>query len=272
MVVFPRAKINIGLRITGKREDGFHNIETLFLPINLNDALEFVTGEAGSTDDELTVTGYATGGLPADNLVIKAVNLIREKRHFPRLRIHLHKAIPAGSGLGGGSSDASAMLVGLNRYFSLGLKKEELLSMALQLGSDCPLFIECTPALASGRGEVLEPYSIIEKGLTVVVVFEDFHISTAEAYQNCTPSKPGHGLKELLEAPPVNWRQTITNDFEPYAFNKFPKLADIKESLYSAGAIYSSLSGSGSAVYGIFTGEPKHPHLIRGNVIFKGAL
>jgi len=272
MVVFPRAKINIGLNITEKRPDGFHNIETLFLPVNLCDALEFVPAGRGSEKDELTASGCMTGGNPADNLVIKAVKLLRKKSPFPGLRIHLHKVIPTGSGLGGGSSDASSMLAGLNRYFSLGFTSEELQNMALELGSDCPVFISGTPILASGRGEIFEPAPKIPDGLKIVIVHEGIHISTQEAYKNCSPAKPAVRLRELTQRPLKEWRETITNDFEEYAFNRFPQLADTKASMYQAGAIYSSMSGSGSAVYGLFMGEPRFPEKIKGTIIFKGEI
>lgn len=272
MVVFPRAKINVGLNIIRKRDDGFHDIETMFLPVNLCDALEFVPASNSSSGDELTLSGYLTGGDTADNLVLKAVNLLRKTAPFPRLRIHLHKAIPAGSGLGGGSSDASSMLVGLNRYFSLGFTCEELSDLALELGSDCPVFISGTPVLASGRGEIFEPAPAIPDGLRIVIIHEPIHISTSEAYRNCKPQIPPVRLMELTRRPVSEWKQTIRNDFEDYAFSRFPVLREIKESLYKAGAVYSSMSGSGSAIYGLFTGEPGLPQKIKGKIIYQGPM
>lgn len=272
MVVFPKAKINIGLNIIGKRTDGYHNIETLFLPVGLCDALEFVPAGQGTANDELTVSGSMNGVNPADNLVFKAVKLLRQRTPFPRLRIHLHKVIPTGSGLGGGSSDASSMLVGLNRYFSLGFTCEELQNLALELGSDCPVFISGTPAFASGRGEIFEPAPKIPDGLRIVIVHEGIHISTPEAYRNSRPAIPAVRLRELTQRPAEEWRDTIRNDFEEYAFGMYPQLADIKASMYRAGAIYSSMSGSGSAVYGLFMGEPRFPEKIKGTIIFKGEI
>lgn len=272
MVVFPKAKINIGLNITGKRSDGYHNIETLFLPVGLCDALEFVAAPPGVVTDELIVTGLVTDCSPADNLVVRALNLVRAEHSIPPLRMHLHKAIPAGSGLGGGSSDASAMLVGVNRFFGLDIDDSRLLQMALTIGSDCPVFIAGIPVLASGRGEVFTPAPSLPAGLTLIIVHEGIHISTAEAYSNCRPRKPDYRLSELIADPPARWRETIKNDFEEYAFAKHPILAEIKESMYSAGALYSSMSGSGSAIYGLFAGESVQTGLIKGKIIFKGPL
>jgi 4-diphosphocytidyl-2-C-methyl-D-erythritol kinase len=272
MVTFPKAKINIGLYITGKRGDGYHNIETLFHPVDLCDALEFVPAPTEASTDELIVSGLVTDCNPADNLVIKALNLLREKLPIPHLRIHLHKAIPAGSGLGGGSSDASAMLVALNKFFSLGISSDNLKEMSLKIGSDCPVFIAGTPVMASGRGEVFSPAPQLPAGLTLIIVHEGIHISTAEAYRNCSPQMPDRTLSELIAGPVERWKGTIKNDFEEYAFAQHPILAEIKESMYRAGALYSSMSGSGSAIYGLFSGEPEQVSLIRGRIIFNGPL
>lgn len=272
MVIFPRAKINVGLNIIRKRDDGYHDIETMFLPVNLCDALEFVPSSNYSAVDELTLSGLMTGGETADNLVLKAVKILRTRAPFPTLKIHLHKAIPAGSGLGGGSSDASSMLVGINKYFSLGLTCEELADLALELGSDCPVFISGTPVLASGRGEIFERAPAIPAGLKVVIIHEAIHISTSEAYRNCKPHIPSVRLSELARRPISEWKETIKNDFEDYAFSMFPVLGEIKKSLYNAGAVYSSMSGSGSAIYGLFTGEPKLPQKIKGKIIYQGPM
>lgn len=272
MVVFPKAKINIGLNITGKRSDGYHNIETLFFPVGLCDALEFIESPPGVTTDELIVTGLVTDCNPADNLVVRALNILRNEHPIAPLRMHLHKAIPAGSGLGGGSSDASAMLVTLNKFFSLGIDDTRLKEMALTIGSDCPVFIAGTPVLASGRGEIFTKAPPLPCGLTLVIVHEGIHISTAEAYSNCRPRKPEISLSELIAEPVARWRETIRNDFEEYAFMKHPVLAEIKESMYRAGALYSSMSGSGSAIYGLFAEEPRQIDLIKGKIIFKGPL
>ncbi|MFO7574170.1 MAG: 4-(cytidine 5'-diphospho)-2-C-methyl-D-erythritol kinase [Bacteroidales bacterium] len=268
MVTFPKAKINIGLTIVRKRDDGFHDIETIFYPAGLSDALEFVVSEAGLGPDELTVTGVAAGCRPEENLVIKAVNLLRAKYKIPFLRIHLHKVIPPGSGLGGGSSDASAMLMLLNRTFKLQIGRQELEDMALKLGSDCPFFIQGSPVLATGRGEVFTSLPCFLDGYYLVIVRENIHISTPLAYANSKPHGKTSGLEELIKAPLEEWKNNIKNDFEEYAFREHPRLELLKQGLYDSGALYSSMSGSGSAIYGIFRTKPESPP--PGNIIWQG--
>ena len=171
MIVFPKAKINLGLRITAKRTDGYHDIETIFYPVNLSDALEFVISNNTAKADSLTVTGIDTGGQTEDNLVIKAIRLLREKHSFPCLRIHLHKAIPVGAGLGGGSSDAACLLKAINRCFSLNINRKSLMAMALELGSDCPFFIDCVPSYATGRGEIIHPIKQLLTGYYLLLLY-----------------------------------------------------------------------------------------------------
>lgn len=270
MLTFPRAKINIGLTIVRKRDDGFHDIETIFYPIPLADALEFVPAGPDAVSDTLTVTGVADLGNPADNLVTKAVSLLRTRYPVPYLRIHLLKTIPPGSGLGGGSSDASAMLVLLNRYFGLQASQEELLTLALQLGSDCPFFIRPEPVLATGRGEIFTPLRCLLTGYYLVLVRDDIHISTPMAYAGSKPRGSEAGLAGLVTAPVEEWKDRVVNDFEEYAFRQHPRLSMLKQGMYDAGAIYSSMSGSGSAIYGIFTSRPNTPP--PGNIIWQGEL
>ena len=272
MITFPRAKINTGLNIIRKRSDGFHDIETIFYPVGLSDALEFVVPAESVAEDELSVTGFPAGCPSSENLAVRAATLMRERFEFPYLKIHLHKSIPPGSGLGGGSSDAAGMLMLLNRYFNLGATGNDLKSMALTLGSDCPFFINGSPVLATGRGEIFDPLPCFLDGAYIVIIHEGIHISTPLAYSKSNPRGRGSGLKELIELPREEWREMITNDFEDYAFNAFPVLADIKSSLYRAGAFYSSMSGSGSAMYGLFPEEPANKALIQGNIIYQGWL
>ena len=273
MITFPRAKINIGLRITGRRPDGFHNIDTLFFPVPLCDALEFVVAEDQNNGDTLIVTGIDTGGETQDNLVLKAVRKLREKHSFPALKIHLHKSIPAGAGLGGGSSDAAFILKGINRCHGLKLDNHKLQEAALELGSDCPFFIECTPAYATGRGEILIP---CEKTLLenhyMLLLNPGIGVSTREAYQNCRPHIAAASLNELISMPYEKWKDHIFNDFEEYAFSRHPQIKMLKEELYLAGAIFSLMSGSGSSVYGIFKKRPKLPESLREFVIWQGVL
>ncbi len=257
MISFPKAKINLGLRILKKRPDGFHNIETIFYPVGISDALEFVVSNELIDSDLLTVSGINISALPENNLVIKTVKKIRESYPLPYLKLHLHKAIPSGAGLGGGSSDAGCLLRSLNRYFSLEIDNDRLREIALELGSDCPFFLDCTPAFATGRGEIFTPIESVLDGLYLVLLNPGTEISTKEAYLNCHPGSPATSLMELINLPVENWKATILNDFEDYAFKKYPIIGEIKSSLYHSGALFSLMSGSGSSVYGIFRDRPE---------------
>jgi len=259
MVVFPRAKINIGLRIVEKRPDGFHNIETLFYPVALADALEFVVRKDGRKSDSLKVTGIMEENNPENNLVMKAVKLMRESFDFPWLKIHLHKVIPVGAGLGGGSSDAAGMLKVLNRYFSFGLNSEELRSFAGKLGSDAPFFIDSTPSFAEGVGNILSEAPLDLCDYHIMLLYPGINSSTAEAYSGCVPCPSGFSLRKLLTLPVNEWRGRVVNDFELNIFRTYPEIGELKMALYEAGALYASLSGSGSTVYGIFNKKTNLP-------------
>jgi 4-diphosphocytidyl-2-C-methyl-D-erythritol kinase len=271
MISFPKAKINLGLRVTGKRPDGYHDIETIFYPVGLSDALEFVLSPDKS-EDELVVTGLEIKTRPENNLVIKVLKAFRKRHSLPALKIHLHKAIPSGAGLGGGSSDAACMLKALNKYLQLGLSQEELKDIALVTGSDCPFFIDPVPSAATGRGEILKPITAVLEGYYIILLNPGIEISTKEAYYNTLISSCGKSLEEMIMLPPSNWEKLIVNDFEDYAFKLYPAIADLKKSIYSAGAEYSSMSGSGSTVYGLFDRKPKIPEKIRKYVIYEGIL
>ncbi len=272
MVVFPIAKINIGLRITGRRQDGFHDIETIFYPIRLCDALEFVVADPSANKDILQVTGIDPGSKPEDNLVMKSIIRLREMKSFPFLKVHLHKAIPVGAGLGGGSSDAACLLKTVRRHFDLKIKNNDLGSIALEIGSDCSFFLEGIPSFASGRGEMLTPANKVLSGLYLVLVNPGSGISTAEAYRNCKPEKPSASLPDLFKLPLSNWKKLILNDFEEFAFKKHPLIGDLKEEFYKSGALFSLMSGSGSSVYGIFPKKPNLPPEIKEYVIWEGKL
>ncbi|HUX96727.1 MAG TPA: 4-(cytidine 5'-diphospho)-2-C-methyl-D-erythritol kinase [Bacteroidales bacterium] len=274
MVTFPKAKINIGLRITGKRDDGFHNIETLFCPIPLCDALEFVVADDKQNSDILVVTGIETGGRPEDNLVMKAVSMLRESYTFPFLKIHLHKAIPAGAGLGGGSSDAAYILNGINKCYGLNLDSKKLKYIALELGSDCPFFIKATPAYGTGRGEILVTYGEqIFNNHYMILLNPGIHVNTGDAYKNCTPASPVHLLSELIENLPADkWKNVIVNDFEDYVFSRHPLVGMLKEELYRSGAIFSLMSGSGSSVYGIYKNKHSVPEKLKEYLVWQGFL
>jgi len=272
MIFFPNAKINIGLKITGKRPDGFHDLETVFYPVGLSDALEFVVSGETSGKDTLKVTGIDTGGEPENNLVIKAITRLRQLSPFPVLNIHLHKAIPVGAGLGGGSSDAANMLKVLNRHFGLNLDHETLKTVSLELGSDCPFFIDCIAAHATGRGEILTPVKPVLKGYYLVLVNPGVGINTGEAFRNCQPAQSKTSLAGLILSPVSEWRDAIVNDFEDYAIKKHPVIGYLREELYRSGAVFSLMSGSGSSVYGIFKNKPELPSRLRGYVIWEGIL
>ena len=272
MIFFPGAKINIGLRITGKRPDGYHNIETIFYPVGLCDALEYVAGDRSTGKDTLLVTGIDTGGEPDNNLVMKTVLKLRGERDFPYLKIHLHKAIPVGAGLGGGSADAACMLKVLNRHFHLNFDIQKQKALALELGSDCPFFIDCVPSLATGRGELLSPVNPMLSGFYLVLVNPGVSVNTAEAYKNCSPATPSSSLGKLTGQPLEEWRELVVNDFEDFAIKKYPVIGTLKEDLYKSGAVFSLMSGSGSSVYGIFNSKPELSPNLRKYVIWEGNL
>jgi 4-diphosphocytidyl-2-C-methyl-D-erythritol kinase len=271
MVTFPRAKINFGLRITGRRRDGFHDIESIFYPVNLSDALEFVTRGPEADDDLLEITGLHIPGRTEDNLILKAVRMMRDMYSIPYLKLHLHKVIPTGAGLGGGSSDASAMLRYLSRYFNICLTEEELITLSAKLGSDCPFFIRSVPSYVTGRGEKMSEVSPFLDGYYIVLLNPGISISTRDAYLNCHPARPGKRLPVLIESPGT-WKKSIKNDFEEYAFRIYPEIGELKTNLYHTGAVYASMTGSGSSVFGIFREKPVLVPELRKSLIYEGSL
>ncbi len=254
MVVFPNAKINLGLNIKYKRPDGFHELETIMFPIYLKDILEFVPAKKTS----LHISGQSVGDCkPKDNLVYKAWHLLKNKKQIPAVEIYLHKNIPSGAGLGGGSADAAYTITALNEIFELSLSISEMEELAAELGSDCAFFIRNMPALAMGRGEILKPITVELKNYHLALIIPSMHISTAEAYSGVQPKKPENPIQNIISLPVKEWRKYLFNDFEPHIFNRYPDLAKIKNNLYDAGAVYASMSGSGSAMYGIFEQKPE---------------
>lgn len=254
-MLLPCCKINIGLDILRKRADGYHDIETLMYPVRgLHDRLEFLRTEGNEA--ELTELGDPSGCPPQQNLVIKAYRLMRERYGIGGVKIRLHKTIPSGAGLGGGSSDAAHTITGLDTLFGLGLSDGEMEALAAELGSDVPFFIRNTPQLCTGRGEIMVPFPDILAGKYILIVKPDIHVSTAEAYAGVTPRIPEAGLAGRLALPPYEWRHNIENGFEKSLFKRHPQLALLKKSLYGCGAVYASMTGSGSALYGIFDESP----------------
>jgi 4-diphosphocytidyl-2-C-methyl-D-erythritol kinase len=253
MIVFPNAKINIGLFVLNKRPDGFHNLESIFYPINWVDILEIVP----SKTFQFTTSGLNIDGEITNNLVVKAYRLIKENHDIPACHIHLHKQIPMGAGLGGGSADAAFTLTLLNRLFGLNIERTLLLKYADQLGSDCPFFIENTPKFVKGKGEVLEDVGLNLKGYYIKLIYPNIHISTKQAFNglniNSTnrPCLKNSTVSDLLTSP-----TKITNDFESTVFHQFPELKKIKQQLLNEGAFYASMTGTGSTLYGLFKNEP----------------
>ena len=252
MVSFPNCKINLGLNIVNKRDDGYHDIETAFFPIHLKDSLEIIEKEKF----EFSTSGFSIEGEPGKNLCIKAYDLL--KKDFPKLpvvQMHLHKVIPMGAGLGGGSSDGAFTLKLLNKKFELSLSEKQLINYSLKLGSDCPFFILNKPCFATGRGEILEQIELDLPDYQFLIVRPPIHISTAWAFSTIKPLKPLKSIKQIIQQAIPTWKTELINDFEKPVFESHPEIKNIKEKLYDAGATYASMSGSGSAVYGIFKKE-----------------
>lgn len=253
MITFPHAKINIGLQVTERRPDGYHNLDTVFYPIPLHDALEVIEAKDAEYDCKLHLSGVDIAGDPDSNLVVRAYRLLASDYPLPPVDIHLHKHIPTGAGLGGGSADASFMLRLLNEMFALNISTEKLETYAAQLGADCPFFITATPVYATGIGNEFHPISLDLSDLYLVVVKPDVFVSTKEAYSMVHPKKPEVTLDKKIIAPISEWRNTISNDFEKGIFALHPELQEIKNKLYQLGAKYAAMSGSGSALFGLFS-------------------
>lgn len=253
MITYPIAKINIGLLVTEKRPDGFHNLETIFYPIRMQDILEVIEAD----EFKFSLSGIAVEGDPNENLVVKAYQLIKNDFQIPAVQVHLHKNIPSGAGLGGGSSDAAYMLLTLNELFNLNLSQEQLMDYALKLGSDCPFFIQGKPVFATGRGELMQDCHVELKDFFLILVKPPVHVSTAAAYQNIVPQRSRLSLKGLIGFPVTKWKGNIQNHFEKYVFQAYPEVENIKKTLYEQGAVFAQMSGSGSAVYGLFRSEKR---------------
>ena len=257
MLTFPNAKINLGLNITEKRPDGYHNLETIFYPVPIEDALEINILNEGNGKFRLHQAGLEIEGEAESNLVVKAYKLLDDRFNLPPVDIHLFKHIPSGAGLGGGSADASCMLRLLRDMFSLPLSDDDLAVYAARLGADCPFFIYNRPMLAEGIGERLSPIDISLRGYFLVLVKPEISVSTADAYSLVTPAVPSLSLPDVLSRPVVEWKELLVNDFEKSVFKHYPVLSHLKQQLYDKGAVYVSMSGSGSTMYGLFEILPK---------------
>lgn len=264
MIIFPNAKINIGLNITERRTDGYHNLETIFYPINIKDALEVVASDKLS----FTSSGLDIPGREEDNLCIKGYHLLKQDHDLPPVSIHLHKNIPIGAGLGGGSADAAFFIKLMNEQFSLGLSVDDMTGYARQLGADCAFFIENKPVFAFEKGDEFEPIKLDLSNYKIVLVMPDVHISTSEAFRGIKPIPVKDTLLELITEPITEWKKHIKNDFENSIFKNHAEIRGVKASLYEAGAIYASMSGSGASVFGIFEQVPDLSFLEEENEVF----
>lgn len=263
MLTFPCAKINLGLNITSKREDGYHNLETIFYPVPLTDALEVKLMHDDFPSDEpcdLKITGNAVDCDEKNNLVVKAYTLLAQDFKLPRVHTHLVKRIPMQAGLGGGSADGAFMIRLLDERFRLNMGIAEMERYASRLGSDCAFFITAEPSFATGRGEVLKPVNIAEQNLQgyyIAIVKPAIAVSTREAFKQIICRQPEHCCRDIVRQPVETWKTVLTNDFEEPAFKQHPELADIKQRLYDLGAVYAQMSGSGSAFFGLFRTDPQ---------------
>lgn len=261
MIDFPCAKINLGLNITEKRADGYHNLETVFFPIPICDALEIKTMDERFPSNvacDLKVTGNNVCCNENDNLIVKAYNMIAADFEIPRVHAHLYKNIPSEAGLGGGSSDAAYMIRLLDQRFRINIGNAEMEKYAARLGADCPFFITAEPSYAEGIGEILSPVNITDnnlEGYCLVVVKPQIAVSTKEAFSNITPRKPLMCCREIVAQPIETWKDALCNDFEESVFGIYPQLNDIKNRIYTLGAAYAQMSGSGSSLFGIFKSD-----------------
>lgn len=266
MIVFPNCKINLGLNITRKRSDGYHDLETVFYPVPFTDVLEIAENrnpDSGkSIGESFTTSGIPVKGNLLSNICLKAYRMLKEDfRSMPHIVMHLHKAIPSGAGLGGGSGDGTFALQVLNKLFNLKISQEKMLEYAARLGSDCPFFVYNKACLATGRGEMLEPVELDLSDYRIMVVFPGVSIYTGGAFGKLTPAEPAKPIREIIKEPVEEWKDQLTNDFEKIVFPDHPEIAAIKDELYKQGAVYASMTGSGSSVYGLFdkTATPDIP-------------
>jgi 4-diphosphocytidyl-2-C-methyl-D-erythritol kinase len=264
MIIFPNAKINIGLNVIERREDGYHNLETIFYPIKINDALEIIEADELSFES----SGLEIPGRVEDNLCIKGYHLLKKDFDLPPVKIHLHKHIPIGAGLGGGSADAAFFIKLMNQNFDLGLTDDKMMDYARQLGADCAFFIQNKPVFAFDKGDEFESVRLDLSNYKIVLVMPPVHVSTGEAYSGVNPAPVKDSLMELIYRPVAEWKNFIKNDFEATVFKNHPAIRGVKAALYEAGALYASMSGSGASVFGIFDKTPDLGELENTNQVF----
>jgi len=264
MIVFPNAKINIGLNIVGRRTDGYHNLETVFYPVKISDGLEVI--EAGQMSFEFS--GIEIPGYANENLCLEAYNLLSRDFSLPALSIHLHKQIPIGAGLGGGSADAAFFIKLVNTKFKLGLDETAMEEYCRRLGSDCAFFVRNVPVFAYGKGDQFERAELVLNDYFMVLVMPPVHVSTGEAYRGVKPAEPAQSLRKLIKLPVEEWKNVIKNDFEASIFKNHASIRGVKSALYEAGALYASMSGSGASVYGIFNKQTELHELENENKVF----
>lgn len=268
MICFPNAKINLGLNIVQKRADGYHDIETVFYPVPVKDALEIVKAD----ETTFSQTGIPVDAPADDNLVMKALNRMKRQFDLPPLEIHLLKAIPFGAGLGGGSSDAAFMLKLVNEFCSLALNDDELEEIAAGIGADCPFFIRNRPTFATGTGNLFTPVDLSLENYHLCLVKPDVWVSTRQAYASVHPCTPEIALTEIVKQPVAEWKTLMKNDFEESVISRYPVIGEIKDTLYARGALYASMSGSGSSVYGIFKDPVNMKNLFPSCFVWEGIL
>ena len=264
MIAFPNAKINIGLNVTRKREDGYHDLETIFYPLLIRDAVEIIEAD----ELQFSSTGIVIPGNADENICLKAYSLLKRDYDLPPLHIHLHKNIPIGAGLGGGSADAAFLIKLLNDKFNLGLSIADMENFARRIGADCAFFISNKPVYAFGKGDVFEDIDLDLSAYYKVLVMPPVHVSTQDAYAGIKPKLAQTSLKELVSLPIENWKDSVKNDFEDSVFVKYPVISDLKKALYDHGAAYASMSGSGASVYGLFKNPIALGELEKENQVF----
>jgi 4-diphosphocytidyl-2-C-methyl-D-erythritol kinase len=256
MLAFPNCKINLGLNVIEKRPDGFHTINTIFYPVNWCDALEVIENQSAE-GFTLSTSGLPVEGDIKNNIIFKAWQILSQQKKIPSVNVHLHKNIPMGAGLGGGSSDAAFFIDLLDKKFNLELSEHQKHSTASELGSDCAFFLNNKAVFAAGRGNEFSPVTVDLGKYYILLVYPGIHSNTREAFEGLTPQKPAHDLKNSIETLPVNeWKHFLVNDFDNTIIKKYPAVGDLKKRMYELGAIYASMSGSGSAVYGLFEEKP----------------